>query len=77
MFGGFNMKMVSVPEDAIKKLDELLHTLYADRHWWRIHPDFAEWINVEECDKERAQKAKVVAKAFGLYPYNQDEVKNP
>ena len=72
------MKMVSVPEDAVKKLDELLHTLYADRHWWRIHPDgMEEWINEEECDKNRAQQAKVVAKEFGLYPYNQDEVRNP
>ena len=70
------MKMVSVPEDAIKKLDELIHSLYADRHWWRINPE--TWIDdVEGCDINRARRAKGVAKAFGLYPYNQDEVRNP
>lgn len=70
------MKMVSVPEDAVKKLDALIHTLYADKLWWKINPD--DYVHdVEGCDISRAQKAKVVAKAFGLYPYNQDEVRNP
>ena len=71
------MKVVSVNEDAVKKLDALIHTLYADRHWWRMHPEYDGYIDVEECDKSRAKKAKKVAKAFGLYPYNQDEIRCP
>jgi hypothetical protein len=71
------MRKVSVPEYAIKELDALIHSLYSDNHWWRLCPDYDAWIDVQECDKTRAKKAKKVAKAFGLYPYNQDEVRCP
>jgi len=69
--------MIEVEEDAVEVLDELIHRLYSNRHWWRMYPDYDGWINNEECDKERAQGAKKVAKAFGLYPYNLKDVRNP
>ena len=68
---------VVVPESAMKLLDELIHMLYGDSLWWKINPDSHIEDSMEFLDGIRAQKAKVVAKAFGLYPYNQDEVRNP
>jgi hypothetical protein len=73
-----NSKMVSVPEEAVRKLDQLIHILYRDRYFWLTYAHEAnEWGYNEKGDKNRAKSAKEVAKAFGLYPYNQDEVRCP
>lgn len=69
--------MIEVEEGALEVLDELIHSLYSNRHWWRMYPEYDGWIDNEACDKNRAKEAKKVAKSFGLYPYNLKEVKCP
>lgn len=69
--------LIAVDEDAMKKLDDLIHSFYADRCHLRNFPE----AGFEEFDYNSIlyyhSKAKEVARAFGLYPYNQEEVKYP
>ena len=71
------MKTVRVPEYAVKKLDELIKSLYYDALMFKKYDDFFFEDGGVGCVKYNAQIAKEVSMEFGLYPYNQDEVRNP
>ena len=70
---------IEVEEGAMEVLDKLIHSLYTDKLSWKIYGD--DWAGCEDggytADTNRVIKAKKVAKAFGLYPYNLKEVRNP
>ena len=77
-------EMVLVPKSAIAALDGFIHGLYSDRCFIRNHCyDINEAsgsisdLSAEDVILNDARFAKRVAKAFGLYPYNQTEVKYP
>ena len=71
--------MIEVDEDAMKKLDDFIHFVYRYRCEFRN-----EYVSIWEDDTDElwiakmfVRNAKPVAKAFGLYPYNQPIVNNP
>jgi hypothetical protein len=70
---------IEVDEDAIEVLDAFIKSQYSRRCWIRNIGSENYWD--ERSDWERAEvdatKAKKLAKAFGLYPYNQKEVRHP
>jgi len=69
---------IEVEEGAMEVLDKLIHSLYADKLCWKIYGDeFYHEDGGYTADTNRVIKAKKVAKAFGLYPYNLKEVRNP
>ena len=69
---------IEVEEGAMEVLDELIHSLYADKAQWKINGgDFYHEDGGYSGDTNRVIKAKKVAKSFGLYPYNLKEVRNP
>ena len=69
--------MIEVDEDAVEKLDRFIHEKYSLRCFIRnVGKDdfYVDWKH-EPSEYEKAEweanEAKKLAKAFGLYPYNQ------
>ena len=71
-------EMVMVPKSAIEALDGFIHGRYSDRCFVRNNPNISESdLSAEDVILNDARFAKRLAKKFGLYPYNQTEVKYP
>ena len=77
--------MIEVEENALEILDNWIQGSYYTRCFHRNILNNDEWgeheiyTNSDPIFKAKLQAydAKKVAKAFGLYPYNQEEVKFP
>lgn len=70
--------MIEVDDDALELLDKYIHKVYSHRCWVTNNPEMYFWEQeIQEQSKREVGNTKVVAKAFGLYPYNQKEVRHP
>ena len=73
--------MIEVEEDAMKVLDDYIKSCYSNQLWWKYHGGFTDvWddtVHQSELVLKDVVEAKKLAKAFGLYPYNQPIVNNP
>jgi len=75
-------KTIEVEEGALEKLDQYIFRVYSDRVLIRNLGgyEFEPW-NDGTTEYEKAEflagEMKVLAKAFGLYPYNQPVVEYP
>jgi hypothetical protein len=76
---------IEVEKDALEMLDRYIHDIYSKRVFWlyqqndpyNVPDDLGEaWVELERAEVD-ACSAKIVAKKFGLYPYNQEVVGNP
>ena len=77
------MSKILVDEDALEKLDDYIYTCYSQKLWWKFLGGFELECSKDTCSHlyqaalNNAVEAKKLAKAFGLYPYNQPIVNNP
>lgn len=74
--------MIEVDEDALKVLDDHIKGCYSHQLWWKHNHGFDNDLGGELCHPYQfalndRDEAKKLAKAFGLYPYNQPIVRNP
>ena len=73
------MKTIAVDDDALEKLDKFIKWCYYEN----IYNKNDDWVWGEDADyvygipKTLMSFAKPIAKSFGLYPYNQKEVRHP
>jgi hypothetical protein len=74
---------IEVEESAMEVLDDFIKQAYGSELWWKHNQGYdndlgGEWpghpYRAALIDKQRAKK---LAKAFGLYPYNQSIVHEP
>ena len=74
--------MIEVDEDALKVLDDHIKSCYSNHLWWKYLDGFAndcggDSVHPYETAMNGRVEAKKLAKAFGLYPYNQPTVYKP
>lgn len=62
--------------DVLKGLDGLIHTIYGESLYQRRDPE-TYYLPSEDLLRHLSFLSKNLAHRFGLYPYNQKEVRNP
>ena len=73
--------MIEVEEGAVEVLDDFIKEVYSVELFWKHHGgydiDTSEMGHPYRLVLIDKQEAKILAKAFGLYPYNQAIVHEP